>query len=142
MTRFFMLIPEAVQLILQATTIGSRREVFLLDMGKPVKIVDLAENMIKLAGYIPGKDIEIIYTGIRPGEKLHEELTNGQEGLAETNHKKIRLVRSQNIIQNDLHLRINELLGSVHKENPERLKHLLRQLSEDPTDTKKPVSIS
>ena len=142
MTRFFMLIPEAVQLILQATTIGCRKEVFLLDMGKPVKIVDLAKNMIKLAGYIPGKDIEIIYTGIRPGEKLHEELTNGQEGLAETNHKKIRLVRSQNIIQNDLHLRINELLGSVHKENPERLKHLLRQLSEDPTDTKKPVSIS
>ena len=142
MTRFFMLIPEAVQLILQATTIGSRREVFLLDMGKPVKIVDLAKNMIKLAGYIPGKDIEIIYTGIRPGEKLHEELTNSQEGLAETNHKKIRLVRPQNILQNDLHLRINELLGSVHKENPERLKYLLRQLSEDPTDTKKPVSIS
>tara|TARA_Y100001936_G_scaffold164809_1_gene160930 strand:+ start:1943 stop:3820 length:1878 start_codon:yes stop_codon:yes gene_type:complete len=142
MTRFFMLIPEAVQLILQATTIGSRREVFLLDMGKPVTIIDLAKNMIKLAGYIPGKDIEIIYTGIRPGEKLHEELTNRQEGLVETNHKKIRLVKSQNIIHKNFHSRVNEFLGSVHKENPEKLKRLLRQLSEDPSCTKKPVSIS
>jgi len=98
--------------------------------------------MIKLAGYIPGKDIEIIYTGIRPGEKLHEKLINGQEGLVETNHKKIRLVRSQNILHKNFHLRVNELLGSVHKENSEKLKHLLRQLSEDPSYTKKPVSVS
>jgi FlaA1/EpsC-like NDP-sugar epimerase len=140
MTRFFMLIPEAVQLILQAITIGARREVFLLDMGKPVKIVDLADNMIKLAGYIPDKDIKKEFSGIRPGEKLHEELTNDQEGLVETGHKKIRLVKSQVLLQNDFHLKLDELLSSVESADPEKMKLLLRQLTSGPHYSEKTTS--
>ena len=129
MTRFFMLIPEAVQLILQAITIGLKREVFLLDMGKPVRIMDLADNMIKLAGYIPDKDIKIEFTGIRPGEKLNEELTNDQEGLVETNHEKIFLVKSQVLLKEDFHLKLDELLSSVNSADPEKMKFLLMQLA-------------
>jgi FlaA1/EpsC-like NDP-sugar epimerase len=129
MTRFFMLIPEAVQLILQAITIGTKREVFLLDMGKPVRIMDLADNMIKLAGYIPDKDIKIEFTGIRPGEKLHEELTNDQEGLVETNHKKIFLVKSQVLLKDDFRLKLDELLSSVNSADLEKMKFLLMQLA-------------
>jgi FlaA1/EpsC-like NDP-sugar epimerase len=140
MTRFFMLIPEAVQLILQAITIGVRREVFLLDMGKPVRIVDLADNIIKLAGYIPGKDIKIEFTGIRPGEKLHEELTNDQEGLVETDHKKISLVKSQILLQNDFHLKLEELFSSVSSADPEKMKLLLKQLASSPHHPEKMAS--
>ena len=129
MTRFFMLIPEAVQLILQAITIGVKREVFLLDMGKPVRIMDLADNMIKLAGYIPNKDIKIEFTGIRPGAKLNEELTNDQEGLVETNHEKIFLVKSQVLLKEDFHLKLDELLSSVNSADPEKMKFLLMQLA-------------
>jgi FlaA1/EpsC-like NDP-sugar epimerase len=71
-TRYFMTIPEAVQLVLEAGTMGNGGEIFIFDMGSPVRITDLALKMIKLAGLIPGKDIEIIYTGLRPGEKLYE----------------------------------------------------------------------
>jgi FlaA1/EpsC-like NDP-sugar epimerase len=140
MTRFFMLIPEAVQLILQAITIGARREVFLLDMGKPVRIVDLADNMIKLAGYTPSKDIKIEFTGIRPGEKLHEELTNDQEGLVETGHKKIRLVKSQILLQDDFCLKLDELISSVDSADPEKMKLLLKQLASSPHHPEKTVS--
>ena len=129
MTRFFMLIPEAVQLILQAITIGVKREVFLLDMGKPVRIMDLADNMIKLAGYIPDKDIKIEFTGIRPGEKLNEELTNDQEGLIETNHEKIFLVKSKVLLKDDFRLKLDELLSSVNSADPEKMKFLLMQLA-------------
>jgi FlaA1/EpsC-like NDP-sugar epimerase len=142
MTRFFMLIPEAVQLILQAITIGVRREVFLLDMGKPVRIVDLADNMIKLAGYIPSKDIKIEFTGIRPGEKLHEELTNDQEGLIETGHKKIRLVKSQTLLQDDFRLKLGELISSVDSADSEKMKLLLKQLASSPHHPGKTVSPS
>jgi FlaA1/EpsC-like NDP-sugar epimerase len=140
MTRFFMLIPEAVQLILEAITIGAKREVFLLDMGKSVRIVDLADNMIKLAGYIPDKDIKIEFTGIRAGEKLHEELINDQEGLVETSHKKIRLVKSQILLQNDFHLKLDELISSVDSADPEKMKLLLKQLASRPHHPKKMVS--
>ncbi len=82
MVRFFMTIPEAAQLVLQASTLCSSNEIFVLDMGSPVKIVDLAERMIKLAGLIPGKDIPIEFTEIRPGEKLYEELsTSGRSSF-------------------------------------------------------------
>jgi len=92
MERYFMLIPEAAQLILQAAAIGEGGNIFLLDMGKPVKIVDLARKMIQLAGYTPDKDIEIKITGIRPGEKLYEELINPDETVVPTFHKKIKIL--------------------------------------------------
>jgi len=93
-TRFFMTIPEASQLILQAACMGKGGEIFVLDMGEPLKISYLAEQMIRLSGKIPGDDIEIKYTGLRPGEKLFEELFYQQEDLLKTGHKKILLARS------------------------------------------------
>ena len=90
MTRYFMTIPEASQLVIEAGSMGNGGEVFVLDMGKPVKIVDLAKNMIKLSGYIPDKDIKIRFTGLRPGEKLFEELLTAEEGTEVTDHVKIR----------------------------------------------------
>lgn len=93
MTRYFMTIPEAVSLVIQAGTMAKGGEVFVLDMGEPVKIVDLAYDMIRLSGYEPGKDIDIVYTGIRPGEKLYEELLTSDEGTSATCHKKIFTAR-------------------------------------------------
>ncbi len=92
MTRFFMTIPEAVQLVVQAGAIGSRGEVFVLDMGDPVKIDDLALDLVRMHGMRPGVDIAIQYTGMRPGEKLHEELLYDAEDLRPTTHPKIRMV--------------------------------------------------
>ncbi|WP_170110710.1 polysaccharide biosynthesis protein [Flavilitoribacter nigricans] len=89
-TRFFMTIPEACQLVLEAGVMGKGGEIFIFDMGKPVRIVDLARKMIQMAGLTPGKDIEIKFTGLRPGEKLREELLDEQEGLIPTHHPKIR----------------------------------------------------
>ena len=88
-TRFFMLIPEAAQLVLQAGAYARGGEVFVLDMGKPVKIYDLAEDLIRLSGLEPGNDIAIKVTGLRPGEKLYEELLMSEEGLQTTGHEKI-----------------------------------------------------
>jgi len=105
-TRFFMTIPEACQLVLEAGATGNGGEIFVFDMGKSVKIVDLARKMIKLYGYKLGVDIQIQYTGLRPGEKLYEELLNVAENTIHTHHKKIlkAKVREYNFedIQNDL----------------------------------------
>jgi len=92
MERFFMTIPEAVLLILQAVTIGEGGQLYILSMGEQVKIKDLAEKMIRLAGFTPGKDIEITYTGLRPGEKLSEELVSEREAVLDTAHNKIKRV--------------------------------------------------
>ncbi len=89
MRRYFMTIPEACQLVLQAGAVGKSGEVSVLDMGEPVRIVDLAEDMIRMSGYEPGRDIEVQVTGIRPGEKLYEELLIDREHHAETSHPKI-----------------------------------------------------
>ncbi|MEG2435577.1 MAG: nucleoside-diphosphate sugar epimerase/dehydratase, partial [Ruthenibacterium sp.] len=87
--RYFMTIPEAVRLVLEAGAMGSGGDIFVLDMGNPVRILDLAENLIKLSGFIPYRDIEIKFTGLRPGEKLYEELLMDEEGLHQTDNKKI-----------------------------------------------------
>lgn len=91
--RYFMTIPEASSLVLEATTLGNGGEIYVFDMGQPVKISDLAKNMIRLAGYEPGKDIEIVYTGLRPGEKLYEELLNQKELTIPTPNKKILVAK-------------------------------------------------
>jgi len=96
-TRYFMTIPEAAQLILQAGTMGKGGEIFVLDMGEPVKISYLAEQLIRLSGKKPGEDIEIVYTGLRPGEKLYEELFHESEKLAGTTHPKILLANSRSM---------------------------------------------
>jgi FlaA1/EpsC-like NDP-sugar epimerase len=90
MRRYFMTIPEAAQLVLQAFSIGKGGEVFVLEMGEPVRIAELAENLILLSGLQPGQDIEIQYTGLRPGEKMFEELNLQDEHLVPTSHAKIR----------------------------------------------------
>jgi FlaA1/EpsC-like NDP-sugar epimerase len=90
-TRYFMTIPEAVMLVLQAGAMGKGGELFLLDMGRPVKIADLARNMIRLAGLVPERDVRIDYIGLRPGEKLHEELLIDGEGVVDTPYEKIKV---------------------------------------------------
>ncbi len=96
-TRYFMTIPESVSLILQAGSMGQGSEIFVLDMGEPVLIKDLAEQMIRLSGLEPGKDIDIVYTGLRPGEKLFEEILHKSEGLKPTTHPKLLLARSRDV---------------------------------------------
>jgi FlaA1/EpsC-like NDP-sugar epimerase len=91
MLRYFMTIPEASQLVLQASTMGKGGEIFVLDMGDPVRIVDLARNLILLSGLRPGEDIRIEFSGIRPGEKLYEELQSFDESTLATSHKKVKI---------------------------------------------------
>ncbi len=94
MRRYFMTIPEAAQLVLQAAALGNRGEIFTLDMGKPVRILDLARDLIILSGLRPDVDIPIVFTGLRPGEKLYEELSNQGENMAPTRHPKIAIWKS------------------------------------------------
>jgi FlaA1/EpsC-like NDP-sugar epimerase len=93
-TRFFMTIPEATQLVLQAGSMGNGGEIYLFDMGEPVKIQTLAEELIRLSGFQPNEEIEIVYTGLRPGEKLYEELLLEDEGVLPTQHKQICIAQS------------------------------------------------
>jgi FlaA1/EpsC-like NDP-sugar epimerase len=92
--RYFMTIPEAVQLVLQSAALGCGGEIFMLDMGAPVRIADLARDLIRLTGLEPGRDIEIRYTGLRPGEKLFEELFGADEIYGQTRHEKIFVYRN------------------------------------------------
>jgi FlaA1/EpsC-like NDP-sugar epimerase len=108
--RFFMSIPEAAQLILQASVLGRGGEIFVLDMGAPVKIVDLARQLITLNGLEEGKDIEIVYTGLRPGEKLYEEVLFETESSLETSHPMIRVAKAREVT-GELSLQLESVLG-------------------------------
>ena len=116
-TRFFMTIPEAVELVLQAMTYANGGEIFVLDMGEPVKIYDLAVSLIKLSGYIPNEDIEIKITGLRPGEKLYEELLMGEEGLQKTSHDKIFVAEPMDITIDNITEKLEKLDKLLNKEN-------------------------
>ena len=119
--RFFMTIPEAVQLVLQASVLGQGGEVFVLDMGEQIKIVDLARNMIVLSGLVPGKDIEIVFTGLRPGEKLYEELFDGEELVESTAHDKIKRAIGAPFDVHDLQQWVEELPGRLSGHTEETL---------------------
>ena len=108
--RYFMTIPEASCLVLEAATLGNGGEIFCFDMGQPVKIADLAKNMIRLAGFEPGKDIEIIYTGLRPGEKLYEELLNQKETTIPTKNQKILVAKVREYDYEEIAQQIDSLI--------------------------------
>lgn len=119
-TRFFMTIPEAVQLILQAVTYAKGGEIFVLDMGEPVKIYDLAVNVIKLLGYEPNVDIPIQITGLRPGEKLYEEILMSEEGLTATKHEKIFVTEPMHLEMEELQEKLDKLETLEYDENYSR----------------------
>jgi FlaA1/EpsC-like NDP-sugar epimerase len=127
-TRYFMTIAEAGQLILQAGVLGEGGEVFVLDMGEPVRIRYLAEQLIRLAGKEPGRDIEIVYTGLRPGEKLFEELFHAHESYVKTAHQKIFLTRSSAEERIGLVERVNAGERAVRQYDPEQLREILVEL--------------
>ena len=123
--RFFMTIPEASQLVLQSGTMAKNGELFVLDMGQPVKILDLAENMIKLSGYIPYKDIDIIETGLRPGEKLYEELLVKTEELDKTENSMIFIERDAPLTEEQLNEKLALLREAVRSGDDEEARHAL-----------------
>src|SRR2546423_7310605 len=131
MQRYFMTIPEAVQLVLQAGALGRGGEVFLLDMGEPIRIVDIATDLIRLSGLSVGTDIEIRFTGMRPGEKLYEEMFFSAENVLATDHPKI-LGGGNGILPEGIMRRIEALVAAAEAEHPdEELRKLLRNLVPD-----------
>ena len=128
-TRFFMTIPEAVALVLQAITYAKGGEIFVLDMGEPVKIYDLAKSLIELSGYTVGEDIEIEITGMRPGEKLYEELMMNEENLLETDHKKIFITESMDFEMDEIENKLDMFREILKDENTskETIKETMKQ---------------
>ena len=125
--RYFMTIPEAVQLVIQAGAMAKGGEIFVLDMGEPVKIADLAKNLITLSGLEPDVDIKIEYTGLRPGEKLYEELLMSEEGLSKTNNKKIFIGSPINIDGNKIEKHLEMLKRVVDMEEVDLIESLMRE---------------
>jgi len=127
MTRYFMTIPEAVQLVLQASVLGEGGEVFVLDMGEQIRIVDLARDLIQLSGLDPEDEIEIVYTGVRPGEKLYEELFGQGEERVATDHAKVLCAKSEApLTEADLAMRIDAALAAARQDNIDVLWEALR----------------
>ncbi len=129
-TRYFMTIPEAVQLIIQAITYANGGEIFVLDMGQPVKIYDLAESLIRLSGLEPNVDILIQVVGLRPGEKLYEELLMAEEGLSETNHEKIFIAKPMKISVEEVTEKLDDLNEILENEddNEINIKNVMKKV--------------
>ncbi len=127
MVRYFMTIPEAVQLVIQSGSYAKGGEVFVLDMGEPVKILTLAEDLITLSGYEPYRDIDIIFSGIREGEKLYEELLTAEENLSSTHHDRIFIGKPIVVSQNQLELEFKRL-ERVLSEEPEAIREVINQI--------------
>ncbi len=123
-----MTIPEACQLIMQTMVLGQGGEIFVLDMGEPVKISYLAEQMIRLSGKTPGEDIEIEYIGLRPGEKLYEELFHEKEQLEGTAHEKVRLARHRQVEWMALNATLEQITAACEAMDEAKLLELLHQL--------------
>ena len=126
--RYFMTIPEAVSLVLEAGAMAHGGEIFVLDMGAPVKITTLAENLIRMYGKIPYKDVPIIFTGLRPGEKLFEELLMDEEGLKSTANEKIFIGNQININSEELLKKLEELKIVANHNDSEKTVELLADL--------------
>ena len=127
-TRYFMSIEEAAQLILQAGAMGQGREIFILKMGEPIKIVDMARDLIKLAGRDPDTEIEIIYTGLRPGEKLYEELITEGEGIVDTHHEKIMVLQGNGVTCAEIFDGLKQLHVQAKAHDSHGIKATLHQL--------------
>jgi FlaA1/EpsC-like NDP-sugar epimerase len=130
-SRYFMTIPEACQLILQAAVLGQGGEIFALDMGEPVKIRYLAEQMIRLTGRLPGRDLQIVYTGLRPGEKLFEELFHPQENYRSTAHAKIFLAQHRSVGWDLLNAQFVRAAQAVADNDEEALQRAISSLVPD-----------
>jgi FlaA1/EpsC-like NDP-sugar epimerase len=126
-TRFFMTIPEACQLVLEAGTMGNGGEIYVFDMGESVKIIDLAKNMISLNGLELGKDIQLKVTGLRPGEKLYEELLANEENTLPTHHAKILIAKTRDCDEKQQQL-IEELIALVPMQNNDSLVQKMKQI--------------
>ena len=123
-----MTIPEAVSLVMEAGAIAKGGEIFVLNMGEPVKIIDLAKNLITLSGLEPGVDIKIEITGLRPGEKLYEEILMDEEGLRDTENEKIHIGRPIDVDGDFLFERLMVLREVVDREDNERVRYVMKTL--------------
>ncbi|MBS0014705.1 MAG: polysaccharide biosynthesis protein [Desulfobacterales bacterium] len=130
-TRYFMMIPEACQLILQAGGMGKGGEIFILDMGQPIRIVDMAKDLIRLCGFEPETDIRIEYTGLRPGEKLYEELITQGEGILPTTHEKIMVVKGMECDLEGLQTKIDALAEAASAQDKTAIRSLFKQMVPD-----------